>query len=79
MSDDPRAGRDPRPTRLRGIRACVFDAYGTLFDFASATARGADIPADVRPGSSAADFRTLMPCADGPEAANGVERHRPRN
>ena len=25
--------------RLRGIRACVFDAYGTLFDFASAAAR----------------------------------------
>ena len=25
--------------RLRGIRACVFDAYGTIFDFASAAAR----------------------------------------
>lgn len=24
---------------LRGVRACVFDAYGTLFDFASAAAR----------------------------------------
>jgi 2-haloacid dehalogenase len=24
------------PARLDGIRACVFDAYGTLFDFASA-------------------------------------------
>ncbi len=24
---------------LRGIRACVFDAYGTIFDFASAAAR----------------------------------------
>ncbi|MBV9860542.1 MAG: haloacid dehalogenase type II [Alphaproteobacteria bacterium] len=29
---------------LSGIRACVFDAYGTLFDVASATARSADIP-----------------------------------
>ena len=28
------------PARLQGIRACVFDAYGTLFDFASAAARG---------------------------------------
>jgi 2-haloacid dehalogenase len=27
---------------LRGIRACVFDAYGTLFDFASAAAGCAD-------------------------------------
>ena len=24
--------------RLEGIKACVFDAYGTLFDFASAAA-----------------------------------------
>jgi HAD superfamily hydrolase (TIGR01493 family) len=30
--------------RLIGIRACVFDAYGTLFDFASAAARCPDIP-----------------------------------
>lgn len=29
-------------TPLTGIRACVFDAYGTLFDFASAAARCAD-------------------------------------
>lgn len=29
---------------LSGIRACVFDAYGTLFDFGSAVARCADIP-----------------------------------
>jgi 2-haloacid dehalogenase len=28
--------------RLRGIRACVFDAYGTLFDVASAARRCAD-------------------------------------
>jgi 2-haloacid dehalogenase len=27
-----------------GIRACVFDAYGTVFDFASAAARCPDIP-----------------------------------
>ena len=24
---------------LDGVQACVFDAYGTLFDFASAAAR----------------------------------------
>src|SRR5215216_2894008 len=39
-----RAGASTRPehpmtTGLAGIQACVFDAYGTLFDFASA-ARG---------------------------------------
>jgi 2-haloacid dehalogenase len=33
---------------LQGVRACVFDAYGTLFDFASAAARCPDIPADRR-------------------------------
>ena len=31
---------------LRGIRACVFDAYGTLFDFASAAAACADVLGD---------------------------------
>ena len=31
---------------LTGIRACVFDAYGTLFDFASAAAGCRDVPAD---------------------------------
>ena len=35
-------------TPLQGIRACVFDAYGTLFDFASAAARCPDIPEDKR-------------------------------
>lgn len=30
-------------TRLEGIRACVFDAYGTLFDYASAAARCRDV------------------------------------
>lgn len=34
--------------RLTGIRACVFDAYGTIFDFASAAARCPDIPEDRR-------------------------------
>jgi 2-haloacid dehalogenase len=32
--------------RLSGIRACVFDAYGTLFDFASAAARCKDVLGD---------------------------------
>jgi len=32
--------------RLAGIRACVFDAYGTLFDYASATAGCRDILGD---------------------------------
>src|SRR5690348_15691139 len=32
--------------RLDGIRACVFDAYGTLFDFGSAAARCADALVD---------------------------------
>ena len=31
---------------LRGIRACVFDAYGTLFDVASAGARYQDVLGD---------------------------------
>lgn len=35
-------------TRLLGIRVCVFDAYGTLFDFASAAARCPDIPESSR-------------------------------
>ncbi|MBA3326404.1 MAG: hypothetical protein H0T41_14440 [Rhodobacteraceae bacterium] len=30
------------------VKACVFDAYGTLFDFASAAARCPDIPEDRR-------------------------------
>jgi 2-haloacid dehalogenase len=32
--------------RLEGIRACVFDAYGTLFDYASAAARCRDVLGD---------------------------------
>jgi 2-haloacid dehalogenase len=31
---------------LAGIEVCVFDAYGTVFDFASAAARCADLPPD---------------------------------
>jgi len=33
---------------LNGVRACVFDAYGTLFDFASAAARSPDVPHEKR-------------------------------
>jgi hypothetical protein len=32
--------------RLQGIRACVFDAWGTLFDFASAAARCEEVPGE---------------------------------
>ncbi len=39
---------NPPPRRLEGVRACVFDAYGTLFDFASAAARCEDLPAEKR-------------------------------
>ncbi len=35
-------------SRLTGVRACVFDAYGTVFDFASAAARCPNIPEDRR-------------------------------
>ena len=34
---------------LEGIRACVFDAYGTLFDFASAAMRCTDLLGDNSP------------------------------
>lgn len=33
---------------LPAIRACVFDAYGTIFDFASTAARCTEIPDDQR-------------------------------
>jgi 2-haloacid dehalogenase len=33
-------------TALSDIRACVFDAYGTLFDYASAAARCRDVLGD---------------------------------
>jgi 2-haloacid dehalogenase len=42
------AARNPPVRRLEGIRACVFDAYGTLFDFGSAAARCEDIPEERR-------------------------------
>lgn len=32
--------------QLQGIRACVFDAYGTVFDYASAAARCRDVLGD---------------------------------
>lgn len=35
-------------SRLEGVRACVFDAYGTLFDFASAAAACREIEPDRR-------------------------------
>ena len=38
-------GDIPHPS-FTGIKACVFDAYGTLFDFASAANRCPDVPAD---------------------------------
>jgi len=38
---------DARPAAVRaGIRACVFDAYGTLFDYASAAAKCRDALGD---------------------------------
>ena len=33
---------------LEDVQACVFDAYGTLFDFASAAARCEDVPHEKR-------------------------------
>ncbi len=37
-----------QPESLKGVEACVFDAYGTLFDFASAAARCPEVPEDRR-------------------------------
>jgi 2-haloacid dehalogenase len=34
----------PSNRSLQGVQACVFDAYGTLFDFASAARRCTDVP-----------------------------------
>lgn len=34
--------------KLTNVKACIFDAYGTLFDFASATERCTNIPAEHR-------------------------------
>ncbi|MBB5374427.1 haloacid dehalogenase type II [Acidocella aromatica] len=36
------------PPLVQPVQACVFDAYGTLFDFSSAAARFPDIPDDAR-------------------------------
>ena len=44
---------EPAPLLLEGVGACVFDAYGTLFDFASAAARCDDVPAEKRVGLTA--------------------------
>jgi 2-haloacid dehalogenase len=41
-------GDNPTAPRLEGISACVFDAYGTLFDFASAAARCEAVPEERR-------------------------------
>jgi 2-haloacid dehalogenase len=35
------------PTPLIGVKACVFDAYGTLFDFASAARACPDVPPEA--------------------------------
>jgi 2-haloacid dehalogenase len=35
------------PSPLTGVKACVFDAYGTLFDFASAARASPDVPAET--------------------------------
>ena len=40
-------------SQISGIHACIFDAYGTIFDFASAAARCAVIPDDKRGALSA--------------------------
>ena len=38
----------PSLQRLEGVAACVFDAYGTLFDFASAAAPCSEVPLERR-------------------------------
>jgi 2-haloacid dehalogenase len=35
------------PDPLTGVKACVFDAYGTLFDFASAARTSPDVPPEA--------------------------------
>jgi 2-haloacid dehalogenase len=40
-------------SRLSGVAACVFDAYGTLFDFSSAAARCVDVLGDRAPALTA--------------------------
>jgi 2-haloacid dehalogenase len=42
--DDPVNPVEPKSSApLRGVRACVFDAYGTLFDFAAAARQCRDV------------------------------------
>jgi 2-haloacid dehalogenase len=44
---DPMPSTDLKASApLRGVRACVFDAYGTLFDFASAARQCRDVLGD---------------------------------
>jgi 2-haloacid dehalogenase len=38
---------------LSGVKACVFDAYGTLFDFASAARACPDVPGEAADGLTA--------------------------
>ena len=47
-------------SQLSGIRACVFDAYGTVFDFASAAARCSDIPEDRRAALTCLDQSVMQ-------------------
>jgi 2-haloacid dehalogenase len=46
MGDSPMTRESEDLAPLRGVRACVFDAYGTLFDFAAATRQCRDVLGD---------------------------------
>jgi hypothetical protein len=51
---------------LQGVSACVFDAYGTLFDFASAAARCVEVPAARRSrGAQGREVPRAMPPEHG--------------
>ena len=63
-------GMEPMPNRpLSGIKACVFDAYGTLFDFASAARACPDVPGEAAPvaqdGGRRIDRQTAYPARYG--------------
>jgi len=54
---------------LRGVQGCVFDAYGTLFDFAAAARNCRDVLGDdidrlgsdgIHPPESQRDFHPLV-------------------
>ena len=45
----PTVPERPPPAKLSGVRAAVFDAYGTLFDLATATASARDVLGDRLP------------------------------